>query len=697
MQTTNKNRFSFAMIFALIAALSFSMVACNDDDSSDEVILESFGPSPVALGSPISFIGQNLDKVSSIEFPMGYEVSQFEEKTPGKIVVMATRDTAMAYEGFVILHTSKGDITTKTKIGYAQSALIDAITPEVKPGGELTISGSYLSSVQSVILAGNVVIPAENFISMTNGVIKVIVPAEAKSGNVQVFDGTYYVYSEQALKVTLPSGSAISKSEDVYPGVDEITITGKDFDLVTELTFATGEGTKDFTVEGDKITFTYPADAAAGDVTAVVISGETNVIANVKSVVAPKIDWFNYDPEKQEALQDGNVYHLGSAVTLTGENLDLIKSVSFGEGVSYDLTVSDDKKVLEIHIPATATAANSDQASGLLIMDEAHSWGRLYSGWENGFVVSVNDMSGSLSSVVGYAFAQWGPCNANGSMALTSDNKAFNAYINADEDKEFVKSVTFNGTDVTNEFKANGSVKVPLAAVTSCPFTLVYTNGVKKDINCAAWSDWSSGKEVKMTASDLVDFPVIDMFPADEVAGHLIEVTGINFTADTKFEFINAKGSVVVDKKGFNNANSYYITLPQSLSGDYTLKVSNGSKSSEMTVNVAGSMATLFEGSWTLSWNKECGAWDIDGVSKLQVYVEGDFGGWIGFRFQNKAGNDLWQPAQKDFDDDLTMFEITGDDLKSLQASKDGDGNPDWYICGGTNGSAQVVKVIAIY
>ncbi len=680
------------MMFAFVAVLSFSMVACNDDDdNSSAVLLESFGPSPVALGGQVIFIGQNLDKVSSIEFPMGYTVTDFEEKSAGRLVVIATRDTAQAYEGFVVLHSSKGDITSKTKIGYKQSAVITAIDGEVKPGAELTITGAYLSSVQQVILAGAEPISAENFKMHQNGTIKVVVPAEAKAGKVQVFNGTDYIYSEQELKITLPSGSAISKAENVYPGVDQITVTGKDLDLLASLTFANGVELKDFKVDGDKVSFTFPAEAADGDITAVAISGETNVIANVKSIVAPKVNWFNYDPEKQEALTDGTVYHLGTKVTLTGENLDLIKSVSFGDGVTSEVTVSDDKKSLYVNIPGTGTATNADQASGNMIVDEAHSWGRLYSGWQNGFVVKVDDKAGKLSSVIGYAYAEWGPANANGNMALADDKKSFKAFVNTDEPVDFVTEMNFNGKNCLDEYKANGFISAPLANVTACPVTIKYTNGTSKDIDCAAWSDWSTGAEVKMKATDLVDFPVIDMFPAEEVAGHLVEVTGINFTADTKFEFIAGDKVTPVVAKGFNNANSYFITLPQSLSGTYKLKVSNGDKSSVMeNVSVAGSMATLFEGSWTLGWSKDCGGYDLSGVSKLQVYVEGSFGDWIGFMFQTEAGENIW--PQKDFGDDFTVLEITGDDLKALQ-----DKGTDWFVCGGTSGSATVTKIIAIY
>ena len=63
--------------------------------------------------------------------------------------------------------------------------------------------------------------------------------------------------------------------------------------------------------------------------------------------------------------------------------------------------------------------------------------------------------------------------------------------------------------------------------------TINFTNCVSKDVDCAT-------DDVRAT----VDFPIVSEFPVDEVAGHLIEVKGFNFTVDTKFEFVNDKGSV---------------------------------------------------------------------------------------------------------------------------------------------------------
>ena len=63
------------------------MSSCsNDDDNgSGAVVLEAFGPSPALRGSELTFIGKNLDKVTSVILPEGIEVTDIEVVSKEKI------------------------------------------------------------------------------------------------------------------------------------------------------------------------------------------------------------------------------------------------------------------------------------------------------------------------------------------------------------------------------------------------------------------------------------------------------------------------------------------------------------------------------------------------------------------------------------------------------------------------------------
>lgn len=676
MQKNNKISQALFKTLALLLAVSFVFSACKDDDGSDEVVLNAFGPSPVALGGKVTFVGQNLNQVTAIEFP-GYTVEKgsFVLATSTQIEVTATTDTTKAQEGFVTLVTSSGNITSKTKIGYRQTCLLESFSPaKVKAGDKLTLSGQYMSSVLYVTLPSGVVVDREAFVSADNATIVVTVPAEAQSGKISISDGEEEIYAASDLEVTLPTFTSFSKTTDVFPGKDEITINGNDLDLVTSLTFENGVELKNFKAEAKTLKFTYPADAK-GAITMNVASG-LSIKAGSVALVGPQFTYFGYNGKDESVFDPAVVYKLGSSLTFTGENLNLVKSMSFGNGTTEELTVSSDGKTLQVKIPADATTTNQDQ-SGPLPTDEAHSWGRIYPGWQQGFIISATSTNGD-KSFVGYAYAEWGS-GFWGNMGLNDQKDGFDAWPGTSEANDYIKSITFEDKDVTDEYKTTGKVKVPLRVVNSCPMTITLTNGASKDVDCATDE-----------ARAAVDFPIVSEFPAEEVAGHLIEVKGFNFTTETKFEFVNAKGSTAVTAQGFNNANSYYITLPQSLSGTYTLKVSNGDKSSNLeSVSVAGSMAVLFEGSHPLDWSKEVGGWDLTGVSKLQVTVKGNYSGWLGFMFQTKEGKNLWK--QKDFEpEDGTEFtlEITGADIPK---------DSDWYVCGGTSGACNIIKIVAVY
>lgn len=674
-----------AIVALLCAGTIFT--GCDDDNDNDEGIsLKSFGPSPVALGGKVTFIGSQLDKITEIVFPGNYSVTSFEEHTASKIVAIAPSDTTYASAGLVTLKYNGGELVTKTKIGYSQSAQILSLSPAaVKPGNKLAIQGTYLSVVEKVVLPGAVV-DAENFVSHSNGTIEIMVPNEAQSGKVQVFDGTNYIYSEGELTVSVPKFTSFSKNSDITPGKDEITINGTDLDLVTSLTFANGVEVTDLKATEKTIVFTYPIDGQ-GDITLNVASG-LQIPTSEITTIAPVIDLFGWDgTNKQQAeTQD---YFLGSEIVFTGKNLNLVKTLKFGNGSTNEFVVNSEGTQITAKIPGTAT----DTQKCLEIVENSaeQNWGACYTSWKNAFFITAESYAG-IEQIVGLATHQWGS-NAYGSMQLSNDKASFKAFLGGSEPVDFWAAIELNGKDVLADFKANGYIDVPLSNVLSCPVKIKLTNGTELSVDCASWDDWSTGSAVKMKATDLVNFPVVTEFPAGEFAGHLVEIKGHNFTNDTKFEFVNAKGSTEVTAKGLNNGNSYYITLPQSLSGTYDLKASDANGSSILAgVNVAGSMAVLFEGDHTLNWDKTLGAWDLTGVSKLQITFNGSYSGWLGILFQNMAGNNLWS-GQKDFgpaDGEYTI-ELSGEDIDAAKLGT------DWYICGGTSGSCTVTKVVAIF
>ena len=116
--------------------------ACEDDEDngSGQTELLSFGPTGIQHGEEIVFIGNNLDKVTAIVFAPSVEVqkSSFTSATSETIKLNVPN---AAETGKVILKTPDGDIESKTVFSLEVPVVISEVTPEAKPGTNITITG----------------------------------------------------------------------------------------------------------------------------------------------------------------------------------------------------------------------------------------------------------------------------------------------------------------------------------------------------------------------------------------------------------------------------------------------------------------------------------------------------------------------------------------------------------------------------
>src|SRR6478672_10491712 len=121
------------ILTAIIAPLSF--FACKKDtadDSSGATELLSFGPTGAQPGDTIRFFGNNLDKVTEIDFT-GATVSSdgFVSQTQKEIFVVVPDATE---KGYVTLKTPSGDITSKTQFNISVAVTVSSVTDVARPG-----------------------------------------------------------------------------------------------------------------------------------------------------------------------------------------------------------------------------------------------------------------------------------------------------------------------------------------------------------------------------------------------------------------------------------------------------------------------------------------------------------------------------------------------------------------------------------
>ncbi len=343
----------------MLSALTLVFVACNNDDYDTNqltggVSLSAFGPSPVARGGELRFIGSNLDKITKVEIPGADAITAITVKTsgvPSEIRVTVPQDAEV---GYVTLTASNGTvITTSTQLTYTEPISLESFSPaEVMPGDELTIEGDYLNLIHEVIFADEVAVSDTFFTSHSRSKIVLTVPDAARTGQIIISDGEEtpnYIYSAEELIVG--TSKVTSFTADRFKAGETITIVGTRFDLVEAVRFYNAEGTAvdvtDFKMtDGTTITLTQPAEAAQAAVMLVQVSG-----VEVEAIAA---DDFAVVIPTDVAIAQETVKN-GAELVLTGEDLDLVTSIVFGGGdYAESATLGEDGSLTIAAVPTSA-------------------------------------------------------------------------------------------------------------------------------------------------------------------------------------------------------------------------------------------------------------------------------------------------------------------------------------------------------
>ena len=183
----------------------------------------------------------------------------------------------------------------------------------IKAGEILSIKGSAFDQIASVKFEGATV-DAADFKSQSATEITVAVPAKAT-------DGTFYVVTKSGIEVpvgniiTVVPTQLVATPNPVKNGA-EITITGKDMDLITGIAFPNAKESKLNKVETTKVTSTVPEDAQEGDITLSLANGKTVTVAY--TLVKPTV--VSCTPAAITA---------GDKTKIKGTDLDLVKSITF--------------------------------------------------------------------------------------------------------------------------------------------------------------------------------------------------------------------------------------------------------------------------------------------------------------------------------------------------------------------------------
>ena len=217
----------------------------------------------------------------------------------------------------------------------------------IKAGEVLSIKGASFDQIASVKFEGATV-DAADFKSQSATEITVAVPDKAT-------DGTFYVVTKSGIEVpvgniiTVVPTQLVATPNPVKNGA-ELTITGKDMDLITGIAFPNAAASQLNKVETTKVTATVPEDAqeTTKDGTGIILSlanGKTVTVAY--TLVKPTV-----------ASCTPAAITAGEKTIIKGTDLDLVKSITFPGDV--EMTVDDFKgtaNAIAVTVPAACAGS----------------------------------------------------------------------------------------------------------------------------------------------------------------------------------------------------------------------------------------------------------------------------------------------------------------------------------------------------
>jgi hypothetical protein len=535
------------MCLVLLSSLSFT--ACNNGDDLDTnqykggVSLNIFGPSPVARGGILRFLGSGLDKVTEIVLPGCDPITDIEVISSEEIRIEVPQN---AQPGYVTLKSPEGEITTKTKLTYTEPISLESINPmSIKPNQTLTIKGEYLNLIKEIIFTENVTVTSDKFIEWNRKEIKLVVPEEAKSGKIIISDGAEipnWIYSDEEVNVILPSTESVIALDKKKPG-DVITITGNDLDLVKKVEMPNGT-LVEFVVKDNTITFTLPENISDGAVVMIPASGVKVAIATIGVAV----------PSEVKATPSTGL-RAGDEITLSGVNMELVTNILFPSVSSAVSPISKSVTEVKVAMPAAATSGNIilNTASGAKVPVNIATAKPEFSAFENSIL--------SLGS----------------SVKLTGKNL------------DLVTKVIFTGgaeVAVNNSNAAELTIAMPTSGSETGKLTLVMANG--------------ESAETGVLTINAPLFCYVPSLPTDELKSGSMLV--LNVENETHLKGVQ-----------LNGVNAQYVLLAKKLSvgipvdtyGDVAVKLISDNGSVEYHINVISSTkieVVVFEGPKLITW-----------------------------------------------------------------------------------------------
>ena len=379
---------------------SVSPITYREDIEITKFFVGSEGTMVGNVGDVVTIKGDYLNLMHGVIFAGSDTIKEAEFVGHDRYTIQV-KIPAEARTGVITLTDNIKDGTsleTKEELTINTPEATPIKDRNIKAGEILSIKGSSFDQIVSVKFEGATV-DAADFKSQSVAEITVAVPAKAT-------DGTFYVVTKSGIEVpvgniiTVVPTQLVATPNPVKNGA-ELTITGKDMDLITGIAFPNAAESKLNKVETTKVTSTVPEDAQEGDITLSLANGKTVTVAY--TLVKPTV-----------ASCTPAAITAGEKTLIKGTDLDLVASITFPGDVEQTVEVKGTANTLGVTVPAACAG------TGFKL------------NLKNGTTIEVKDML-SIKAATDPAIASINPGEAVAGSNITITGKNFqniqNIYI----------------------------------------------------------------------------------------------------------------------------------------------------------------------------------------------------------------------------------------------------------------------------
>ena len=412
---------------------SISPITYREDIEITKFFVGSEGTMVGNVGDVVTIKGDYLNLMHGVIFAGSDTIKEAEFVGHDRYTIQV-KIPAEARTGVITLTDTIKDGTsleTKEELTINTPEATPIKDRNIKAGEVLSIKGSSFDQIVSVKFEGATV-DAADFKSQSAAEITVAVPAKAT-------DGTFYVVTKSGIEVpvgniiTVVPTELVATPNPVKNGA-ELTITGKDMDLITGIAFPNAATSELKKVETTKVTATVPEDAqeTTKEGTGIILSlanGKTVTVAY--TLVKPTV-----------ASCTPAAITAGEKTIIKGTDLDLVASITFPGDVEQTVEKFAAQNANAIAVTVPAACAGTGFKLNL----------------KNGTTIEVKDAL-SIKAATDPAIASITPGEATAGSTITITGKNFqniqNLYIGSYKVNRYTSRTN---TEIVCQVPANAEV-----------------------------------------------------------------------------------------------------------------------------------------------------------------------------------------------------------------------------------------------